>query len=111
MLIEVRTDGNIQGSEQFSDHVKTVVQTALDRFGDRIRRVDVHLSDSIGNKPGHDDKCCKIEARRDGREPIVVIQQETTMDQAIRGAVQSLKKSVENAFGKESTLDQLRDRH
>jgi hypothetical protein len=30
MLIEVRTDSNIQGSEQFSDHVKTVVQAALD---------------------------------------------------------------------------------
>jgi hypothetical protein len=25
MLIEVRTDGNIQGSEQLSDHVKAVV--------------------------------------------------------------------------------------
>jgi len=40
MLIEVRTDGNIQGSEQLSDEVKTVVQTTLDRFSDRIRRVD-----------------------------------------------------------------------
>jgi hypothetical protein len=105
MLIEVRTDGNIQGSEQLSDHVKTVVQAALDRFGDRIRRVDVHLSDAIGNKPGHDDKCCMIEARRDGREPIVVKHQETTMDQAIQRAVHDLKKSVESAFGKESTLD------
>ena len=110
MLIEVRTDSNIQGSEQFSDHVKTVVQAALDRFGDRIRRIDVHLSDSVGDKAGHDDKCCKIEARRDGREPIVVTHQEATMDQAIRAAVHSLKKSVENAFGKESALDQLRDR-
>jgi len=109
MLIEVRTDGNIQGSEQFSDHVKTVVQAALDRFGDRIRRVDVHLSDAAGNKAGHDTKCCKIEARRDGREPIVVTHQETTMDQAIDGAVHSLKKSVESAFGKESASDQLRD--
>ena len=27
------------------------------------------------------------------------------------GAVDSLKKSVESAFGKESTLDHLRDRH
>ena len=36
MLIEVRTDGNLQGSERFSDEVKTVVQTALGRFGDRI---------------------------------------------------------------------------
>lgn len=103
MLIEVRTDGNIQGSEKFSDHVKTVVHTALDRFGDRIRRVDVHLSDAVGDKPGRDDKCCMIEARRDGREPIVVTHQETTMDQAILGAVHSLKRSVETAFGKEAT--------
>ena len=102
MLIEVRTDGNIQGSEQLSDHVKTVVQTALDRFGDRIRRVDVHLSDAVGNKTSHDDKCCMIEARRDGRDPIVVTHQETTMDQAIQGAVHDLKRSVESAFGKES---------
>jgi hypothetical protein len=110
MLIEVRTDSNIQGGEQFSDQVKTVVQAALDRFGDRIRRVDVHLSDAVGDKAGHDDKCCKIEARRDGREPIVVTHHDATMDQAIRGAVHSLKKSMESAFGKESTLDQLRDR-
>jgi Sigma 54 modulation protein / S30EA ribosomal protein len=111
MLIEVRTDGNIQGSEQLSDEVKTVVQTTLDRFSDRIRRVDLYLSDATGNKAGHDDKCCKIEARRDGREPIVVTHHEATMDQAIRGAVHSLKKSVESAFGKESTLDHLRDHH
>jgi hypothetical protein len=111
MLIEVRTDGNIQGSEQFSDHVKALVDTALDRFDDHIRRVDVYLSDAIGDKPGHDDKCCVIEARRDGREPIVVTHQESTMDQAIQGAVHNLKKSVDSAFGKESTRDHLRDHH
>ena len=61
MLIEVRTGGNIQGSERFSEHVKTLVHAALDRFGDRIRRIDVHLSDAVGNKTGHDDKCCMIE--------------------------------------------------
>jgi ribosome-associated translation inhibitor RaiA len=110
MLIEVRTDGNIPGSEQFSDHVKAVVQTALQRHGDRIRRVDVHLSDAVGNKTSHDDKSCMIELRRDGCEPIVVTHHESTMDQAIHGAVQKLKKSVDNALGKESTLDQLRDR-
>ena len=59
----------------------------------------------------HDDKRCMIEARRDGCEPILVTYQESTMDQAIHGAVQKLKKSVDSAFGKESTLDHLRDRH
>ena len=103
MLIEVRTDGNIQGSEQLSDHVKTVVHAALDRFGDRIRRIDVHLSDEIGSKIGHGDKCCMIEARRDGHEPVVVTHRETTMDQAIRGAVHSLRNSIESACGKESS--------
>jgi sigma 54 modulation/S30EA-like ribosomal protein len=109
MLIEVRTDGNIQGSEQFSDQVKARIYTALDRFGDRIRRIDVHLSDAVGNKTGHDDKYCMIEAHRDGREPIVLTHRGTTIDQAIHGAVDSLKKSVESAFGKEATLDHLRD--
>jgi ribosome-associated translation inhibitor RaiA len=111
MLIEVRTNGNINGSEQFSDHVKAKVRTALHRYGDRIRRVDVHLSDTVGNKNSHDDKCCMIEARRDGCEPIVVTHQESTMDQAIHGAVHRLKKSVDSALGKESTQDHLWDRH
>jgi non-homologous end joining protein Ku len=111
MLIEVRTDGNIQGSLRFSDHVKTLVHAALDRFGDRIRRVDVHLSDAVGDKAGHDDKCCMIEARRDGHEPIVVTRQEATIDQAIHSAIDSLKKSIESASGKEATRDHLRDRH
>jgi hypothetical protein len=52
-----------------------------------------------------------IEARRDGCEPILATHQESTMDQAIHGAVQRLKKSVDGAIGKESTLDHLRDRH
>jgi Sigma 54 modulation protein / S30EA ribosomal protein len=88
MLIEVRTDGNIDGGEQFSDRVKAELRTALHRYGDRIRRIDVHLSDAVGNKTSHDDKCCMIEARLDGREPIVVTHQESSMDQAISHALQ-----------------------
>jgi hypothetical protein len=111
MLIEVRTDRNIQGGEQLSDHVKAVVHAALDRFGDHVRRIDVHLSDEVGNKAGHDDKCCMIEARRDGHEPIVVTHRETTMDQAIHSAVHSLKNSIESAFGKETDSTHRRSRH
>ena len=111
MLIEVRTDHNYQGSERFSDQVKEVVNAALERHSDHVRRIDVHLSDAIGNKAGQDDKCCMIELRRDGREPIVVKHQESTMDKAIQGAVHNLKTSIESAFGKESVREQLRDHH
>lgn len=105
MLIEVRTDGTIKGSEQSSAEVKAEVHAALDHYGDRIRRVDVHLSDAIGHKTGHDDKSCMIEARRDGREPIVVTHREDTMEKAIRGAIHDLKGSVDSALGKESSRD------
>jgi hypothetical protein len=111
MLIEVRTDGNIQGGEQLSEHVKTVVHAALDRFRDRIRRIDVHLSDEIGSKIGHGDKCCMIEVRRDSREPIIVTHRDTTMDLAIHSAVHSLKNSIEGAFGKETSTAHGRSRH
>jgi hypothetical protein len=111
MLIEVRTDGNIKGSEQSSAEVKAEVHAALGLYGGRIRRVDVHLSDAIGDKAGHDDKCCMIEAHRDGREPIVVTHQESTLEQAIQGAIHNLKKSIETALGKESARDHLRDHH
>lgn len=105
MLIEVRTDGNIEGSEQSTAEVKAMVHAAMDRHGGRIRRVDVNLSDAIGHKTGHDDKCCMIEAHRDGHAPIVVKHQESTMSRAIHGAIHSLKKSLAGAIGKESTRD------
>jgi hypothetical protein len=39
------------------------------------------------------------------REPIVVTHQESTMEQAIDGAIHNLKKSDESALAKESTRD------
>jgi hypothetical protein len=52
-----------------------------------------------------------IEAGRAGCEPIVVTHQESSMYQAIHGAVHKLNKSVDSAFGQESTLDHFRYRH
>ena len=46
--------------------------THLDRYGGRIRRLDVHLCDAVGHKTSHEDKRCVIEARRDGHEFIKV---------------------------------------
>jgi len=102
MLIEVRTEDDIQGGEPISDRVKAVVHDALDRFGDHIRRVDVHLGDEVGNKTGFDDKSCMIEVHRDGDAPIVVKHHAATTDQAIHGAVHDLRRSIETALGKES---------
>jgi hypothetical protein len=111
MLIEVRTDASIDGGEPLFDQVKGVVRAALHRYDDRVRRIDVHLSDAVGNKTGHDNKRCSIEARRDGCEPILVAHQESSIDKAIHGAVHKLKTAMDGAFGKEAAMVQLRDHH
>ncbi len=109
MLIEVRTDGHTEGGDALAEAVKTDMRAALQRYGDRIRRIDVHLSGAVGNKTSHDDKSCMIEAHRDGHDPIVVTDRNTSMDQAIHGAVHKLKHLVDSALGKEAGRDHLRD--
>jgi ribosome-associated translation inhibitor RaiA len=100
MKVQVNTDGNIEGPERMADHVRGVVKSALDRVGDNITRVEVHLSDSNSHKPGHDDKRCMMEARLEGRQPIAVTHQGATVDRAVDGAAEKLARLVESTVGR-----------
>jgi hypothetical protein len=104
MHIEVSTDNNTAGSDILIARIKELVQHALVRVGDRITRVEVHLSDVNSGKNGQDDKVCKIEARLEGRQPTVVTYAAATLDKAARGAADKMKRSLV------STLGRLRDR-
>lgn len=109
MLIEIRTDASIDGGEQLSERVNGTVRAALRHYGDRVRRIDVHLGDAGGNDTSHDDKRCSIEAHRDGCEPILVSHHESSLGQAIHGAVHKLEMAMDDAVGKDATAVQLRD--
>ena len=103
MQIQINTDRNVQGHEQFAARVTGVVESALSRFSDRITRVEVHLSDENSGKSGQDDKRCMMEARLEGRQPTAVTHHAATLDQAVDGAADKLKRSLE------STLARLRE--
>ncbi len=105
MHIEISTDRNISGSDGLTTHIKELVQNALIHFGDQITRVEVHLTDEDAGKTGQDDKRCMIEARLQQRQPTAVTHAAETMDQAVRGAANKLKRSLE------STLGRLQDDH
>ena len=110
MQIEISTDSNTEGSEKLSAHVKGVVEGELARFSKRITRVEVHLSDVNGNKKGGlNDMRCMMEARLEGRPPIAVTSQETTLDEAVGAAAGKLKRLIESTLGRESTLAGQRD--
>lgn len=100
MQVLVNSDHNIQGSESVTDRVESIVADAVDRFAERITRVEVHLSDVNADKGGERDKRCVMEARLGGMAPIVVHHQAPTMREAIDGAADKLERALEHAIGR-----------
>jgi hypothetical protein len=96
MQIEFSTDNHIQGTEALAAHVRGVVEHALGHVSRHVTRVEVHASDANGGKGGPDDKHCKMEARVEGRQPIVVSDAGATLEHAVTGAAGKLKRAVES---------------
>jgi len=100
MQVQVHTDSSIHGSDGLNQTVEAAVQGAVRRWTQRITRVEVHLSDVNRNKGGSDDKRCLMEARLGGLQPIAVTHLAGTVPDAIEGAAEKLKKSLENLLGR-----------
>lgn len=100
MQIQFNTDESVDGRDVLGRHAEEVVRRALDRFSDDVTRVEIHLSDVNGQKAGENDKRCLMEARVAGRQPIAVTEQANSLHQAIDGAAQKLKRSLDSTLGK-----------
>ncbi len=104
MQIQINTDNHIEGHEKLAAHVKEVVEHALNRFNERVTRVEVHLSDENSDKNGQDDKRCVMEARIKGLHPAAVTCQAATLGQAVDGAVDKLKRSLDHTLEREASV-------
>ena len=98
MQILVVTDNHINGSEGMQSYVQSVVGAALDRYSQRVTRVEVHLGDENSHKAG--GEWCAIEARLAGMQPITVNATAGNIDQAIDSASDKLLHALEHAIGK-----------
>jgi len=106
MHVQVNTGRHVPGGEELQRRVQGVVEDAMARFGDRITRVEVHLNDVNGPKPGESDQRCAMEARLAGMQPITVTEQAGTVDQALEGAAQKLQRVLDSTLGR--AIDQAR---
>ncbi len=109
MQIQVNTDHNIEGHETLAAWIRGTVETALDRDSDHITRVEVHLTDEDGHKSGQNDKCCVMEARLEGRQPIAVSDRSETLEQAVNGAAGKLARLIERTLGRAAHLEKPQD--
>ena|SRR5690242_2108756 len=105
MQVLVNTDHHSRGTEAVTERVESIVTDAVDRFADRITRVEVHLNDVNADKHGERDKRCVLEARVAGMAPVVVHHEASTMREAIDGAADKLERALEHAFGRREDAD------
>jgi ribosome-associated translation inhibitor RaiA len=102
MQVIVNSDHHITGDETVTQRVQSIVEDALDRFADRITRVEVFLSDEAGGKHGAKDKRCVMEARPAGLGQVAASNEAPTVLEAIEGAAHKLQRALGHALGKAS---------
>jgi ribosome-associated translation inhibitor RaiA len=100
MQININTDKSIERHQGLDDHVTSVVQAAVGRFGEQITRVEAHLSDDNSQKSADGGNRCLLEARITGYQPIAVSEHSATLHQAISGAAEKLQRAVDSALGR-----------
>ena len=100
MLIQVNAAHNIEGHKALSVWADDAVKSGLSRQSEHITRVEVHLTDENGGKSGANDKCCVMEARLEGRQPIAVTHRAATLREATDGATNKLSKAIDSVLGR-----------
>lgn len=91
------TDGNADRAERY----ESAIRDSLERFSERLTRVEAHLSDENSDtKSGALDKKCLLETRIAGHQPLAVSHQAPTMDQAVKGAMDKMKHSLDSTLGR-----------
>jgi hypothetical protein len=92
--IQVNCDDPICCDEDLIRRVEGVIAGTLERFSDRVFRVEARLSDLGSVKPADRDKVCSLEALIAGTAPVVASHEAATLAEAIHAAANKLERLV-----------------
>jgi ribosome-associated translation inhibitor RaiA len=95
--VQINTDKHVDAK---TGPMEDELLDALARFDDQLVRVEVHLSDQNGDKPGTDDQRCTMEARLAGLKNVVVTHSAGTVYDAFNGALEKLSRQLDSTLGK-----------
>ena len=102
MEIKTNTDHSIATTEALTSHVNTVVTDTMQRFGEQITRVVVHLSQGKDSKSPAGEHRCVMEAHVKGHAPVVANGHASNLHQAIQSAADKLKRATDSVIGRMS---------
>jgi ribosomal subunit interface protein len=100
MIIQIDTDNKLSVHEVFRSRIQELLAKELNRFINRLIKVEVYLTDENARKKGVNDKKCVIDAHLEGTHPVVVSQCTGDHEHALHGAIDKLKKSLDTITGK-----------
>jgi hypothetical protein len=100
MQVQVNSDNSVAVTDELSSLVESNVRRVLERFEERLTRVEIHLGDVNSHKGGSQDKRCQIEARPRGLDPLSATDQAGTLEEAVRGAAQKIARVLDSTFGR-----------
>jgi hypothetical protein len=100
MKIQINSDNQVVMNQELSKALESEVERAIGRFGEKLTRVEVHLSDENAAKGGTRDKRCVIETRPAGMQPVSASDNAATVEEAVTGAAHKMKRLLDSAFGK-----------
>lgn len=103
MQIQFNTDNHIEGHERMESYFSANIENALRKFEDKVTRIEVHIGDENSAKEGGNDKRCLIEARIAGMKPVAVTNHADTIEHAVSGATDKIKRVLETTFEKMRT--------
>jgi ribosome-associated translation inhibitor RaiA len=103
MHIQVNHGNHVRLGEDVEQRFADIIRNSLDRYGDRITRVEMHLSDENAGKGGDSDKRCMIEVRMANVQPIAVNHSADSWQLAFDGALEKAERALSHAIGKLET--------
>ena len=115
MRIQINSGKNVAVDTRVIQFVRGEVHRFLKKFGSKLTRVEVHLSDVNSHKFGINDKRCLVEVRPARHRPLTATNRAQTMRQAVGGALTKLRSGLATFYGRlesrgEDTVTPRRER-
>ena len=103
MQIQINHDNHVRLGADVEQRFAGIIRDALDRFADRITRIEMHITDENAGKHGDSDKRCMLEARLANLQPLAVTHLAQTHQLAFDGALEKLEHAIGHLIGRLST--------
>src|SRR5215469_2085319 len=104
MKILVNSDSSIAMDARLAKYIVGEGSELLDRFSDRLTRVEIHVSDIDRGKTGKVDKRCLVEVRPTRMKPLVASAQTKDMKTAVNQAMRKMVRALNTTLGKQGLL-------